>query len=257
MPKRLLLTVGINDYPGTGADLSGCVNDSLDMEGAFGARGYSVTRLLDAQATKEAVVGTLTGLVGSLRRGDRLVVHYSGHGSNVADRDGDETDRRDECLVLHDWQRGGLLLDDELHTILGRKRWGTRVLMLSDSCHSGTMTRAAQDDDGTVMPARFLDVDLLLGRADFPAPKLETGTASRGLPGVSLMSGCADPEYSYDAWFNGRPNGAFSYWALRTLQQDPRTLNGWHKEVRKHLPTAQTPQNPQLAAGWLRYAPPL
>lgn len=249
-----LLTVGINDYPGTGADLSGCVNDSRDVAAALDSRGYGVTQLLDAQATKEAVTGTLTGLVGGLKRGDRLVFHYSGHGSNIADRDNDESDGRDECLVLHDWQRGGLLLDDELHNILHAKAWGTRVLILSDSCHSGTMTRLAafSDGRGDDRRPRFLDVDLALGVADDPAPVLPR-QRSRQLAGVSLMSGCDDPEYSYDAWFGSRANGAFTYWALRTLQDNPTTLSGWHKAVRRHLPSAQYPQTPQLQAGWQRY----
>lgn len=251
--KRLLLTVGINDYPGSGADLSGCVNDSYDIAAALGERGYVTTQLLDAQATKPAVEGALIGLVAALRRGDRLVVHYSGHGSNVADRDGDEPDGRDECLVLHDYATGGLLLDDELHAILTRKALGSRVLLLMDSCNSGTVSRFLGRQQPADSRVRFLDVDVVTGRSTRPAPALEQQT-SRTIAGVTQISGCADAEFSYDTSFDGRPNGAFTYTALQALQRQPRTLGAWYREIRRALPSERFPQTPQLTASpYYRY----
>jgi hypothetical protein len=63
-----------------------------------------------------------------------------------------------------------------------------------------------------------------------------------------LMSGCQDTEFSYDANFAGRPNGAFTYVALRALQSMSRTANytAWHRAIRQSLPTQQYPQSPNL-----------
>ena len=62
-----------------------------------------------------------------------------------------------------------------------------------------------------------------------------------------LLSGCDDQEYSYDALFNGRPNGAFTYTALQTLRKLPgtATYRDWHREIRKILPNVNYPQTPQ------------
>ena len=62
------------------------------------------------------------------------------------------------------------------------------------------------------------------------------------------MSGCQDTEYSYDAWFMGRPNGAFTFVALKALAGLPAsaTYRDWHAAVRKKLPSQQYPQSPNL-----------
>src|SRR6185369_9325866 len=86
------LCIGINDYPGTGMDLQGCVNDAADWAEALGARGFSVTRLVDAQATKAAMAAAFARVIGAAESGDTVVITYSGHGTYVPDLDGDELD---------------------------------------------------------------------------------------------------------------------------------------------------------------------
>ena len=63
-----------------------------------------------------------------------------------------------------------------------------------------------------------------------------------------LMAGCQDTEYSYDASFQGRPNGAFSFVALRELAKLPASASyqRWHDAIRKALPSQQYPQTPNL-----------
>ena len=62
------------------------------------------------------------------------------------------------------------------------------------------------------------------------------------------MSGCLDAEYSYDAWFNGKPNGAFTFVALRALKKlsANATYKDWYKAIRQTLPSQQYPQTPNL-----------
>jgi metacaspase-1 len=63
-----------------------------------------------------------------------------------------------------------------------------------------------------------------------------------------LLAACQDNEYSYDAWFRGRPNGAFTYVALEALKSlpAPATYRQWFERIRKALPSRQYPQSPNL-----------
>jgi hypothetical protein len=63
-----------------------------------------------------------------------------------------------------------------------------------------------------------------------------------------LLSGCRDTEYSYDASFNGRPNGAFTFVALQALKSlaATATYRDWYTAIRQKLPTAEYPQTPNL-----------
>lgn len=252
------ICVGINDYPGTGADLNGCVNDALDWTEVLRARGYDVDVLLDAGATRERVLGSLGWAVQRARYGDRIVFTYSGHGSWVPDTDGDETDRRDEVLVCHDYADGGLISDDDLHRVFQAKRFGVRVTILSDSCHSGTVQRFANvtpnaetfhlsmENEGSPSVPRFLSPASLGIVSTEEALRREARPQSKPRLGPALISGCADYEYSYDAWIGGRPRGAFTAKALDALGEQPRTLRAWHDAIRLRLPSQEYPQSPQL-----------
>ena len=84
--------VGINNYPGIFNDLKGCVNDANDWSALLQGLGFSTRTLLDSQATKANVKSALQGLVNSTGAGDMAVFTYSGHGTQVADRNSDEAD---------------------------------------------------------------------------------------------------------------------------------------------------------------------
>jgi metacaspase-1 len=250
------LCIGINDYPGTGADLGGCVNDAHDWTAALAARGYTVTKMVDAEATKAAMVEAITALVGASRYGDRAVITYSGHGTWVPDRDGDEPDGRDEALVCHDWQERGLLTDDELLDLFARKNFGVRLVMISDSCHSGTVARGLAETTyrAAERQPRFLPPAAVLDGTELARARQVEGLPVKGLPRQSalLLAGCEDGQFSYDAVFGGRPNGAFTFYALRTLDADPTSYKRWHAAIRTHLgaDNPRYPQTPQLGANW-------
>ena len=93
MAKRAVL-IGINKYQVPGADLQGCVNDVKNLRGAlttyYGFGDKDITTLTDAQATKKAMERAIKKLITKGKKGDVLLIHYSGHGSNVPDDNGDE-----------------------------------------------------------------------------------------------------------------------------------------------------------------------
>ena len=156
--SKTALCIGINNYPGTHMDLQGCVNDAADWSQVLTARGFAVTTLLDATATKAAMVPAMSALIAGGVAGDSLVITFSGHGTYQPDADGDEADGLDEALCPHDIQtRGEALVDDEIRAIFAARKPGVRVLLIADSCHSGTVSRAAPAEPEADAPRpRFL-----------------------------------------------------------------------------------------------------
>ena len=251
MAKKALC-IGINDYPGAGSDLSGCVNDANDWKTALESRDFTVRLLLNDQATKEAMYKDIQRLVREGRAGDALVISYSGHGSWVPDLDNDEPDARDEVLCPYDIGQNRPLTDDELYDIFAERERGVRIAFISDSCHSGTVIRFAPPSNGASKPrVRFLPPANFLPPSLLPVAAARAARREYGPPrpfGGVLLSGCQDTEYSYDAEFNGRPNGAFTYFALKALESLPPSANysDWFKAIRERLPSQNYPQKPNF-----------
>lgn len=250
MNKKYALCVGLN-YEGTPNRLSGCINDAHDWRDLLASAGYEVVVLTDGAgsagpATRDGIMAVLEEAVGKLGWGDRLVFTYSGHGTWVPDGDGDELDRRDEALCPSDFVQGRLITDDLLQRTFSRARIGAGMLVLSDSCHSGTVSRFT----GVVRPGlpRFVSPAAFTDLTPTRAAELEREvSAVSPRRTASLISGCDDPEYSYDAWFGGRANGAFSRVAIDTYKHGA-TLASWHRAIRSRLPNDVYDQTPQISA---------
>jgi len=255
----MALCIGINDYPGTGSDLSGCINDAKDWAAVFKQRGFSVQILTDKQATRQGILSAMQNMITSAVNGDSIVFQYSGHGTYIPDEDGDEPDGTDECLCPHDLTTKGPITDDELFELFNSKASGVKLVMFSDSCHSGTVTRFApittppsiKGRNAPQRKVRFLPPANFLSQRDLN--KLGTArsihrSSPPGRYASLLMSGAQDVEYSYDAFFENRPNGAFTFVALDTLKKlkANATYLDWHKAIRKVLPSQQYPQSPNL-----------
>jgi metacaspase-1 len=257
MSQKIGLCIGINDYPGTHNDLAGCVNDSNDWAAALKARGFTVQKLLDKQATKKNIADAMRAAVAQASPGDSVVIQYSGHGSYVPDDNAEANeDGTDEVLCPWDLDgdRNRYLTDDEINDIFQSRHRGVRILLISDSCHSGTVSKFAPRPPGTgkeTPKARFLPPQNFLGKkalARLGQRRSRTASKTIGRFASLLMSGCQDVQVSYDAWFNGRPNGAFSFAALTALKKlsANATYRRWFAEIRKVLPSQQYPQAPNL-----------
>lgn len=227
--------VGINNYPGIFNDLKGCVNDAKDWSALLQELGFNVSLMLDSQATRTNVKAALQGLVDATHAGDIAVFTYSGHGTQVVDTNSDEGDRYDEAICLYD----GNVIDDELRVILQAIHPQGTLVVISDSCFSGSVTRLAEEKGipRFIFPAvstsgRVARRPFLLPEADMPE---------------LLLSGCSDNEFSYDAEFDGRPNGAMTALALRVIKQNPNvTYREFFTGLRALLPSDDYPQSPQL-----------
>ena len=268
--SKTALCIGINNYPGTDLDLAGCVNDAHDWAALLGEHGYVVTRLVDAQASKAGLVAAFGKIIGAARSGDTVVITFSGHGTYVTDTNGDEADGFDEALCPYDVQlAAGPLIDDEIHALFKERRAGARLVLISDSCHSGTVTRAlGPDPDAADLPRpRFMPMAnwsrgaaaVAAAKAGAAAPKAGGSPFKKVLAEEDdlLLAGCREGPLnaSYDAVFGKRPNGAFSHHAIKALRallakRPDASYADWHAAITPALlPSADCPQEPQLVGG--------
>ncbi len=252
--------VGINDYPIDGADLKGCVNDAQQwaslLTDHFDFPPSDVRVMTDSQATKANILGGLKDLLAGASSGDVLVFTNSSHGSQIPDTSGDEP-TYDEVMCPYDI-RDNALVDDELRELFAGLPKGIRLTVISDSCHSGTVTRALLVDNipGLSMPddrrVRFLNPALFRGGPVLPDPMGATPRARMAFPQSSmdhlLLAGCTDSEYSYDAVIAGGYHGAMTYHAVKAIEDANYKIT--YKELRDRLgpmlDKAGYPQHPQL-----------
>lgn len=156
------LIVGVGEYLNAGRSLNtgsrsirfgNLGGNALNVElmqgvaGHLGFEDHQIRVLVDQQATYHGIKRGFEWLIDGVGPGDRALFYFSGHGFQVADKDGDEPDGKDEMLLPHD--AGGatrdltenVLVDDEMAVLLDRLQ--TRdVLVFLDSCHSGTAMRS-------------------------------------------------------------------------------------------------------------------
>jgi hypothetical protein len=256
---KYALCIGINDYPGTGSDLAGCVNDVRDWSTLLQKKGFAVLQIIDKKATGKNIRSAIGSTIGGAKSGDIVVIQYSGHGSYVPDQNGDEPDGTDECICPYDINSKGPITDDELFELYSGKQTGVKLLVISDSCHSGTVAKFAPITTPPTMkgrgaPARkvrFLPPATFLSKRDIGKLGIGRGLRRSNPPGryaALLMAGCQDTEYSYDASFQGRPNGAFTFVAIRALSglSPKASYKQWYQAIRKALPSQQYPQSPNL-----------
>ncbi|KAI1438050.1 caspase domain-containing protein [Xylaria sp. CBS 124048] len=146
--RRKALLVGIN-YFGQRGQLRGCINDVRNMSAYlvehFGYKREDMVILTDdqqnpmSQPTKQNLLRAMHWLVKGAEPNDSLFFHYSGHGGQTKDLDGDEADGYDEVIYPVDFRQVGHITDDEMHRIMVRPlQAGVRLTAIFDSCHSGT-----------------------------------------------------------------------------------------------------------------------
>lgn len=211
---RRALLIGINDYERL-PDLRGAVNDVATIRALlttqFGFAEADIRQLTDSQATRAGILEAFEELIAEAGRRDTVYVHYSGHGSQVRDANGDESDGLDETICPQDARTPGVadITDDELDAIIDRLNVASAVVVL-DSCHSGTGLRdAAVDIRARFVPPDTRDALYDLGtRAVVPLPISEK---------YLLFTGAAANQSALDGPFNGRYHGLFSLALARGL----------------------------------------
>ena len=195
--------------------LSFCVKDAEAMEALVTKEKYHQTiPLYNENATRENVGRALVDMSKTCQPEDILVLTYSGHGGSLPDKNGDEEDRVDETWCLYN----GHMIDDELNNLYALFQEGVRIFVISDSCHSGTVSRIQSNridelftrmikESGLIqksMTGHQARISYLKNKAYYDAIlNANKRDLSDVKASVKLLSGCQDNQKSYEGWGHG------------------------------------------------------
>ncbi|ANB14936.1 Ca(2+)-dependent cysteine protease MCA1 [Sugiyamaella lignohabitans] len=256
--KRKALCIGIN-YIGSKNALRGCINDahaiSAYLQDRHGYKKDDMVILTDDSRdprsipTKENILRAMQWLVSGAQTNDTLFLHYSGHGGQTRDLDGDEDDGFDETIYPVDFEQAGNIVDDQIHDIVVRPLMpGVRLTALFDSCHSGSILdlpylystkgllkepNLAKDAGMGLMGAVtsysrgdlmgvFNSLNSVYKKATTGGRANEITRRTKFSPAdVIQLSGCKDDQTSADAVEGGTNTGAMSYSFIEVMSQNP------------------------------------
>jgi hypothetical protein len=240
--RKKALLVGIN-YFGTQAELRGCINDVHRMQGlitnmyGFPATPDCMLILTDDQGnpqlkpTRANILRAFQWLAAGAQPGDCLFFHYSGHGAQQEDPSYSEEDGYDETICPSDFDRAGMIVDDEIFdTLVAMLPPGAKLTAVMDCCHSGT----------------GLDLPYTWNFGNWQ----EEDNPCHSAGDVLLISGCQDDQTSSDGGGGyGRPMGAMTTALCNTLERNP-TLNHVQliEELRRELRRGGFEQIPSLTS---------
>lgn len=266
MAQGMSLHIGLNSvnprhYSGWSGKLTACEADANDMASVAAAQQFVAKKLLTKKATRAAVKSAVAAAAKKLKSGDIFFLTYSGHGGQLPDVNGDEDDGLDETWCLFD----GELIDDELFAEWANFKAGVRILLLSDSCHSGSVSKAAllatiKPVSGEARVYRAMPANLALRVYDDHRkfydriqknPKVATARA-RVKASVQLISGCQDNQLSSDGAFNGLFTGTLNQvWNGGKFKG---SYTKFHKAIRAKMPPDQTPERSMVGASNAAFA---
>ena len=206
--------------------------DVLLLSPILQKQGFSLTTILDEQATYDNITHQLTHFISKTKKGDIVYIHFSTHGQPVEDLNGDETDGWDEAIVPIDAYkiyRKGIyegkhhLIDDQLNTLLKelRKKIGPNgfLYVVIDACHAGTSSRA---NDETV---RGTNVGFTSNNKIFkPSPDKKSHyriDASTKLSNVMFIEACRADQVNREIKVADKHYGPLSYNIAQTLSVKP------------------------------------
>jgi len=169
------LIVGIGNYPTeNGWNQIHGDNDVPLIKSSLLENGFqeeNIIYLVDQQATKKNIELQLDKLITAAQPNDIFYIHFSTHGQQVLDVNGDEADSLDEAIIPYDAMKdpveGGYngenhFLDDELNVYLSQIREkignGGSILVMLDACHSGDATRGRETDNDSVFVRGTSDI---------------------------------------------------------------------------------------------------
>ncbi|MEH2440707.1 caspase family protein [Nostoc sp.] len=238
-PRKLALLVGINEYSGTIPALKGCVNDVMLQKELliyrFGFKPEDIRILTDKQATRQGILTAFEEhLIKQAKTGDVVVFHFSGHGSQVEDRDRDSPDGLNSTFVPIDSQLppgypvvGGAVQDITGHTLflLMSALKTDNVTVVLDSCHSGGGTRGnlrvRSRNGGTLLQPSQAELDYQqqwlgkLGLSQQQFIELRRKNVAKGV----VIASAKREQYAADAAFDDFYAGAFTYIFTQYLWQ--------------------------------------
>ena len=226
------------EYRGKSHYLPGCIYDVNKME-SFLKQRYpelpkeNITIMTDIKGekpTKSAILHNLRELV---KKGDvegsTLIFHFSGHGSQVPDLDGDEIDHMDECLIPlgNVYSLFDVIIDDELHEIVKKLSPKSKMFILTDCCHSGSC----------------FDLEYAY-KTQMEVSQIQNSQ----LPNIVKLSGCKDNQTSASIKHANKWKGALTLAFIDTLsRRGKKTWEEMFRDVTLYIGAMKLTQKPVLS----------
>lgn len=230
------LLIGCN-YTGTQNQLNGCLNDVTNLKTRIETQyGFNnIVTMTDDTLTKPTrnnIINGISNLLKNSSEGDILFLSFSGHGTNVADTNGDEKDGKDELIVPLDFN---CISDDELKSLIqSNLKKNVTLFALFDCCHSGTM----------------LDLKYQYFDDNQSNTIIENTNAYETLGDLIMISGCMEEQTSADAYINSSYQGAMTWSFLNVTDKKQDILfKDLIVNMRDVLKTSQYTQIPMLSSG--------
>lgn len=241
MSKRALL-IGINYTATPSVQLGGCINDIVNVRNtlidAYGYKNSNICMLRDDDAsrlpTRKNIMYFLAQLINISTANDVVWIHYSGHGMQIRDTNGDESDGFDECIVPCNYNTDGVISDDELFAVI--KNAKCRLMLCFDSCNSGTVC----------------DLQYSMNYTNGKLSKTLNNSRTFANTNVVMFSGCRDTQTSADAYSEMAKQGvgAFTDAFLETLRENDHTISilPFYSNLCARLKTSGFAQIPVLSS---------
>jgi hypothetical protein len=268
--------VGVNEYERPDIpSLRGCVNDVLLVRKLlrrwFGVQNCHIRLLVDARATKAEILRRLRESLAAADPGDLVVFYFSGHGSQIRDRDGDElSDQLDELLCPYDmdWDEHRYIVDDEFDRIVASAPEDVLLEAFFDCCFWGAeppgFTRAIPAAEPGVRYATP-PVDIYARIEGEPLPVAPLAAGLRIGEGNVAWAASAEGMPASELEVDGDWYGLFTFWGCQSIRDyaargelRQTTREQLIRDVRAILAALPSGQRPGVfASRELLHEPPL
>ena len=254
--QRHALLIGIGEYPeDSGWQTIHGDNDVPLVKGFLARQGFpegNIIEMTNEAATKEGILSAMNILMRTIQRGDVVYIQFSGHGQQVTDLNGDEDDGYDEAWIPYDakkeykacvYEGENHLIDDELYDFFIRMRaiLGNRgrLVVVTDACHSGSVTRGIVDEDDEI-PIRGGDTPFVVPSTMVSPFKQETTV--RWISISACKDNQSNREYrNKDGLYCGRLSYVIATSSISLSITDSKTVvTQWNSNLEKILPYRQS-----------------
>jgi metacaspase-1 len=233
------ILVGVDVYERSDVPpLNGCVNDVAlvrrIMKQCFAIPNEGIRVLVNQRATKANIMHRLRQAVRDSEEGDVIAFYFSGHGSQLRDRDGDElTDALDEVICPYDmdWDRGTYILDDDLDAVFAQTPPGVLLEAFFDCCFWGAGARelgAAPRPEALRVDVRYLRPPLdIAARAEGEEEELNYHSfqGSGSFRGQNVLwAASREGQAAAEDYVEGRGQGVFTYAGCRFIEANAERI---------------------------------
>lgn len=203
MKKAIL--IGCN-YPNTPYQLNGCINDIITMSNIlkkyFNYTDSEIIIMTDNLPKSSNLYPSRNNIMNTLKNtfmntDEKIYIHYSGHGSNIIDKNKDELDGYDECMIPADYNGQNIIIDDDLYTLFFYVKSTCQLFISFDCCMSGTMC----------------DLNYCFNYNNIAKKFNTTNTNKKNIyetKNIVSFSAVQDNQYALDVYANGKAQGAFT-----------------------------------------------